>query len=89
MISLSGLQALVAVIEEASFTGAAHRLNATQSGISQQIAKLERGLGVLLLQRRPAGVFPPRPVRPSIGKALPCSKNWRPPRPRHAAMPGA
>jgi DNA-binding transcriptional LysR family regulator len=58
MLSLSGLQALVAVIEEESFTKAAERLNATQSGVSQQIAKLERALDVVLLQRRPAGVTP-------------------------------
>ncbi len=58
MLSLSGMQALVAVIEEESFTRAAERLNATQSGVSQQIAKLERRLDVTLLQRRPAGVRP-------------------------------
>lgn len=58
MLSLSGMQALVAVIEEESFTKAAERLNATQSGVSQQIAKLERGLGVVLLQRRAGGVTP-------------------------------
>src|SRR5689334_1814346 len=58
MLSLSGMQALVAVVEEESFTRAAERLNATQSGVSQQIAKLERRLDVILLQRRPAGVRP-------------------------------
>ena len=58
MLSLPGLQALVAVIEEESFTRAAERLNATQSGVSQQIAKLERALDVVLLQRRAAGVTP-------------------------------
>ena len=58
MLSLSGLQALVAVIEEESFTKAAERLNATQSGVSQQVAKLERALDVVLLQRSPAGVRP-------------------------------
>ena len=58
MISLSGMQALVAVIEEGSFTRAAHRLNATQSGVSQQIGKLERRLDVILLQRGPSGVDP-------------------------------
>ena len=59
MLSVGGMRALVAVIEEESFTKAAQRLNATQSGVSQQIAKLERGLDVLLLQRRPGGAAPP------------------------------
>jgi LysR family nitrogen assimilation transcriptional regulator len=58
MLPLAGMQALVAVIEEESFTRAAERLNATQSGVSQQIAKLERVLDVVLLQRRPTGVTP-------------------------------
>lgn len=58
MISLSGMQALVAVVEEGSFTRAAHRLSATQSGVSQQIGKLERRLDVILLRRSPSGVDP-------------------------------
>jgi DNA-binding transcriptional LysR family regulator len=63
MLSLSGLQALVAVIEEESFTKAAERLNATQSGVSQQIAKLEGALDVVLLRRGPPRGAPP-PARP-------------------------
>ncbi len=64
MLSLAALQALVAVIEEGSFTRAAGRLAATQSGVSQRIAKLERNLDVVLL-RAPAGVMPT-----SAGQAL-------------------
>ena len=51
MLSPSNLRAFTAVVEERSFTGAARRLNATQSGVSQQVAKLERHLGVALLMR--------------------------------------
>ena len=56
MLSLANMRALVAVVEEGSFTRAAERLGATQSGVSQQIAKLERGLAVVLLARAPEGV---------------------------------
>ena len=55
MLTLSGLRAFVAVIETQSFTRAATQLNATQSGISQQIARLERNLGVPLILRDTGG----------------------------------
>ncbi len=58
MLSLASMQAFVAVIEEGSFTKAAERLTATQSGVSQRIAKLEQSLDVVLLLRAPAGVTP-------------------------------
>lgn len=58
MLSLANMRALVAVVEEGSFTRAAERLNATQSGISQQVAKMERSLDVVLLERKPAGIAP-------------------------------
>ena len=45
------MRVFTAVVEERSFTAAARRLNATQSGVSQQVAKLERHLGVALLMR--------------------------------------
>ena len=44
--------------EEGSFTRAAEREAATQSGISQHIAALERTLGVRLFERSNAGVRP-------------------------------
>jgi DNA-binding transcriptional LysR family regulator len=53
------LIALVAVAEEGSFAGAADRLGYTQSAVSQQIAGLERKVGLRLLDR-PGGR---RPVR--------------------------
>lgn len=45
--------AVVRVVEEGSFTAAAGREHVSQSGISAQIAKLERELGHRLIERRP------------------------------------
>jgi DNA-binding transcriptional LysR family regulator len=57
-ISLRQIRAVIAVCEERSFTRAAARENATQSGISQHIAAVERALGVALFERSTAGVMP-------------------------------
>jgi LysR family transcriptional regulator, nitrogen assimilation regulatory protein len=57
-ISLRQIRAVIAVCEERSFTRAAARENATQSGISQHIAAVERALGVALFWRSTAGVTP-------------------------------
>lgn len=51
MLSPASLRAFTAVVEDGSFTAAAGRLNATQSGVSQQVARLERQLGLALLVR--------------------------------------
>jgi LysR family nitrogen assimilation transcriptional regulator len=51
MLTPANLRAFTAVVEEGTFTAAAERLHATQSGVSQQVAKLERHLGVALLVR--------------------------------------
>lgn len=50
-INIRGLQAFVAVYEEQSFSRAADRENATQSGISTQVKNLELKLGAQLLIR--------------------------------------
>lgn len=55
---LRQLRFLVAVVEEGSFTAAANRLNATQSGISAQIKLLEESLNAQLFNRSAAGVAP-------------------------------
>jgi LysR family tcuABC transcriptional regulator len=55
-ITLRQIRAVIAVCEEGSFTGAAERESATQSGISQHVAAVERTLGVKLFERTPAGV---------------------------------
>lgn len=55
-ISLRQIQAIIAVFEEGSFTRAAQRENATQSGISQHVAAAERALGLELFTRTARGV---------------------------------
>jgi LysR family transcriptional regulator, nitrogen assimilation regulatory protein len=57
-LSPSAMRMFVAVVEERSFTRAAARENATQSGVSQQVKKLEEGLGILLLHREHGQVTP-------------------------------
>lgn len=57
-IALRQIRAIIAVCEEGSFTRAAARENATQSGISQHVAAAERTLGVKLFERSATGVTP-------------------------------
>ena len=57
-IALRQVRAVIAVCEEGSFTRAAARENATQSGISQHVAAVERALGVRLFERSARGVRP-------------------------------
>ena len=63
MISLRQIRSFVAVCEASSFTGAAEREGATQSGISQHIKQLEAELGVSLLVRDGRAVEPTRAGR--------------------------
>jgi LysR family nitrogen assimilation transcriptional regulator len=55
-IPLRQIRAVIAVCEEGSFTRAAERENATQSGISQHVAAVERTLGVQLFERSTGSV---------------------------------
>jgi LysR family transcriptional regulator, nitrogen assimilation regulatory protein len=57
-IALRQIRAVIAVTEEGSFTRAAERENATQSGISQHVATVERALGVELFERSARGIVP-------------------------------
>lgn len=57
-IPLRQIRAVIAVCEEGSFTRAATRENATQSGISQHVAAVERALGVQLFERSTGAVTP-------------------------------
>src|SRR5262245_44166593 len=56
--SVRDLTLFVAVYEQRSFTGAAERERATQSGVSQHIRKLEDSLGVRLFTRSKGEVQP-------------------------------
>jgi len=60
-IPLRQIRAVIAVCEEGSFTRAAQRENATQSGISQHVAAVERTLKVKLFERT-AGAVTPTPA---------------------------
>jgi DNA-binding transcriptional LysR family regulator len=57
-IALRQVRAVIAVCEEGSFTRAAEREHATQSGISQHVAAVERTLGVKLFERSARGITP-------------------------------
>jgi DNA-binding transcriptional LysR family regulator len=56
MLDSRRLAVFVAVAELGSFTAAAERLYLTQPAVSQQVAALEREVGVQLLRRTPRGV---------------------------------
>lgn len=58
MINIRQLIAFVGVYEERSFSKAAKRLNATQSGLSMQTQQLELRVGLKLFERSPRGVVP-------------------------------
>jgi len=55
-VELRHLRYAVAVAQEGSFTHAAARLHVVQQALSQQIADLERELGVRIFERTPRGV---------------------------------
>ena len=57
-MSLRQIRAVIAVCEEGSFTRAAERENATQSGVSQHVAAVERALRVKLFERTGGRVTP-------------------------------
>ena len=56
--SLRDIRLFIAAYEERSFTAAAIRENATQSGVSQHIRKLEEAFGVKLFSREKGRVVP-------------------------------
>lgn len=58
MLNVKQIKAFVAVYEEGSFSKAAKRANATQSGLSMQNLNLEQQLGLQLFDRSPRGVTP-------------------------------
>lgn len=58
MLNMRHLVTFVGVYEEKSFSKAAKRLNATQSGLSMQTQHLEERIGLSLFDRSPRGVVP-------------------------------
>jgi DNA-binding transcriptional LysR family regulator len=60
MVSIRQIKSFVAVYEEGSFTAAAAREGATQSGISQHVKQLEDELGVELVTRNGRAIGPTR-----------------------------
>ncbi len=52
MINTLWLRSFCTLVELKHFTRTAERLHMTQSGVSQQIRKLEEQLGVVLLKRQ-------------------------------------
>jgi DNA-binding transcriptional LysR family regulator len=63
------LRAFVAIAEQGSFSGAASRLNMTQSTISQQLARLEAAIGHQLVDRGSRPVLPTPAGERLIGHA--------------------
>src|SRR5690606_37974648 len=57
-MTLKQILTFVAVYQERSFTAAAERIHATQSGLSMQIKELEERIGTRLFERSPKGVDP-------------------------------
>ncbi|MEX2495082.1 MAG: LysR family transcriptional regulator [Woeseia sp.] len=57
-MKLQQILTFVAVYQERSFTAAAERIHATQSGLSMQIKELEERIGTKLFERSPKGVDP-------------------------------
>jgi DNA-binding transcriptional LysR family regulator len=57
-MQLQDLRVFVAVVELGRFTLAAQRLHTVQPAVSQAVMRLERELGLTLLERRPGGAVP-------------------------------
>jgi DNA-binding transcriptional LysR family regulator len=61
--NLRHLKAMVAAAESGSLSAAARLVNLTQPAITQGVAKLERGIGMPLFERRPGGMEPTQAAR--------------------------
>ena len=57
-MELRDLRAFATTVEVGAITRAAERLHLVQSAVSQAVKRLERELGIVLLERRPDGVRP-------------------------------
>jgi LysR family transcriptional regulator, nitrogen assimilation regulatory protein len=70
MLNLRQIRSFIAVYEEGSFTRAAARENATQSGVSQHVSALEHSLGAPLFDRRAGNVVPTQAGRVFYARAI-------------------
>ena len=87
-IPLRQIRAVIAVCEEGSFTRAAQRENATQSGISQHVAAVERTLKVKLFERTAGGGDPDtRRACVTTSAAWRRSERWSMPPRKRARLP--
>ena len=75
MLNLRQIRSFIAVYEEGSFTRAALRENATQSGVSQHVSSLETFLGAPLFDRRAGGVDPTHAGRLFYARAIAALRN--------------
>lgn len=57
-VTLDDLRVFAAVCRAGSLSAVARQLSCTQSAVSQHVKRLERELGVVLLERHPRGVVP-------------------------------
>jgi DNA-binding transcriptional LysR family regulator len=69
MISLRGLECLIAVTEQGSLTKAAAVLHMSQPALSHQIAAIERELGTAVIERLPRGIRPTAAGRAAVAEA--------------------
>jgi DNA-binding transcriptional LysR family regulator len=53
MLSMRGLECLVAIVDQGSLTKAAARLHMSQPALSHDIAAIERELGTPVIERLP------------------------------------
>src|ERR1700678_2855776 len=58
MVSMRGLECLVAIVEQGSLTKAAAVLHLSQPALSHQLAAIERELGTPVIERLPRRIRP-------------------------------
>ncbi|MFF3147798.1 LysR family transcriptional regulator, partial [Streptomyces sp. NPDC057927] len=70
MGTLRQMEYLLAVVEEESFTRAAHRLSVSQATLSHQLKALEEAVGQPLVERLPGRVLPTQMGREYLPHAI-------------------
>ena len=77
MLGTDELLKLARIVDTGSFVRAAHELGVTQPALSKSVAKLERELGVRLLERRARGVLATPYALALLHRALPALAELR------------